>query len=73
MANIDNISDELLAAYLEGNASADETMQVLDALQTDDILRETLDTALSIDSEEYTHEVLPMMPEHRKGKRTNGR
>lgn len=73
MANIDNISDELLAAYLEGNASADETMQVLDALQTDDILRETLDTALSIDSEEDTHEVLPMMPEHRKLKRMNGR
>ena len=48
-------------------------MQVLDALQTDDILRETLDTAVSIDSEEDTHEVLPMMPEHRKVKRTNGR
>lgn len=60
MANIDNISDEMLAAYLEGNANADETMQVLDALQTDDVLRETLEVAMSIEAEDRSLEVLPM-------------
>lgn len=60
MANIDNISDEMLAAYLEGNANADDTIQVLDALQTDDVLRETLDVAMSIEAEDRSLEVLPM-------------
>jgi len=60
MANNNNhISDELLAAYLEGKASPTEIMQVLQALKTDPVLRETLDLAISFDEE---HEmVLPMM------------
>lgn len=50
----------MLAAYLEGNANADETMQVLDALRTDDVLKETLDVAISIEAENSRLEVLPM-------------
>ncbi len=46
MANKDNISDELLAAYLDGNTSEEETKQVLQALNTDKQLQKTLDIAL---------------------------
>lgn len=60
MANTKNtISDELLAAYLEGNATPAETMQVLQALKTDPILRETM--ALAINLEEEHEMTLPMM------------
>ena len=54
MANKDIISDELLAAFLDGNASKDETEQVLWALATDESLRETLDIAISIDDTDST-------------------
>ena len=40
MANKDIISDELLAAFLDGNASKEETMQVLKALKSDKQLQE---------------------------------
>lgn len=57
--NYNHISDELLAAYLEGNTSQAETLQVLQALKTDPILRETLAVAISL---EEKHEMaLPMM------------
>ena len=57
--NYNHISDELLAAYLEGNTSQAETLQVLQALKTDPILRETLAVAISL---EKKHEMaLPMM------------
>ena len=57
--NYNHISDELLAAYLEGNTSQEETLQVLQALKTDPILRETLAVAISL---EKKHEMaLPMM------------
>ena len=56
MANKDSISDELLAAYLDGNTSEEETRQVLRALKTDKQLREVLDIALQ--AEEQT---LPML------------
>ena len=60
MANTnDTISDELLAAYLEGNATPVETMQVLQALKTDPILRETM--AMAINLEEEHEMTLPMM------------
>lgn len=49
MANKEYISDELLAAYLEGNASKEETKQVLQAIHTDATLQETLDIALRVD------------------------
>ena len=59
MANKYLLSDELLAAYLEGNTSQAETLQVLQALKTDPILRETLAVAISL---EEKHEMaLPMI------------
>lgn len=51
MANKDCISDELLAAYLDGNTSKEETEQVLLALKTDKQLQEVLDIALQVDGE----------------------
>lgn len=58
------ISDELLAAYLEGNTTPEETMQVLRALEHDEQLKELLITAERVDcmldltESEYT--LLPM-------------
>ena len=43
MANKEYISDELLAAYLDGNTSKEETMQILEALKEDKELQEVLD------------------------------
>ncbi len=48
----DNISDELLAAFLDGNVTGEEAAQVLDAMQADSTLRETLEVALNMDMEE---------------------
>ena len=60
MANTKNtLSDELLAAYLEGNTTPDETMQVLQALKTDPALREAM--AMAINLEEEHEMTLPMM------------
>lgn len=59
MANINNISDELLAAYLDGNATEEETRRVLAALREDAALREAVGIALRADS--VPLEVLPMM------------
>lgn len=63
MKNMKNhISDELIAAYLEGNTSPAETLQVLEAIKTDPILRETLNIALRIDNENGNIvELLPAM------------
>ena len=52
MANNKHISDELLAAYLEGNVNEKEMTQVLQAAKTDAELRETLNIALQLDEEE---------------------
>lgn len=52
MENKDYISDELLAAYLEGNVSKKEMEQVLQAVGTDAELQETLDMALRLDADE---------------------
>ncbi len=46
MANKDMISDELLAAYLDGNTGEEETQQVLQLLRTDKQLQKVLDVAL---------------------------
>lgn len=51
-----HISDELLAAFMEGNVNADEMAQVLQAAKDDAGLKETLDIALQIDDD-----ALPMM------------
>lgn len=63
------ISDELLAAYLDGNATKEETKLVLKALKTDKELQEVLDIALQTDEENaailpvdttFTEEILPV-------------
>lgn len=46
------ISDELLAAYLEGNVNEKEISQVLQAVETDGELQEALDIALQLEEEE---------------------
>ena len=51
MANKDLISDELLAAYLDGNTSKEETKQVLQALKKDKQLQEVLNVALQAEDE----------------------
>ena len=65
MANKDYISDELLAAYLDGNTSEDETKQVLQALREDKELQEVLDIALRVEDDSiqssFTTDVIPML------------
>jgi len=62
MANKDYISDELLAAYLDGNANEAETLKVLNAIKVDPSLKEALDIALDLEEEETaTYNILPMM------------
>ena len=65
MANKDSISDELLAAFLEGNTSKEETLQVLKAMKTDKELQEVLNVALQAEDEvsilPLQSEVLPML------------
>lgn len=69
MANKDLISDELLAAYLDGNTSKEETKQVLQALKADKHLQEVLDIALQTEEEAivvslnttFSSEVIPML------------
>ena len=45
------ISDELLAAFLDGNVSAAECRQVLEAINSDTQLRELLQISLIVDAE----------------------
>ena len=61
MTNKDNISDELLAAFLEGNTNKEETQMILQALKTDESLREILDIALEVEDEKSQLVELPMM------------
>lgn len=70
MANKKYISDELLAAYLDGNTSKEETMQILEALKEDKELQEVLDIALQTEEENalqlpiyatFTNETVPML------------
>ena len=51
MADKDFISDELLAAYLDGNTNKEETLKVLQALKTDKTLQEVLQVAIQTDKE----------------------
>ncbi|MBQ8937013.1 MAG: hypothetical protein IJ618_10600 [Prevotella sp.] len=44
------ISDELLAAFLDGNTDEKETRQVLKAIKTDPELQETLDIIICMES-----------------------
>lgn len=70
MANKKYISDELLAAYLDGNTSKEETMQILEALKEDKELQEVLDIALQTEEENaallsinssFADETIPML------------
>ena len=51
MANKDMISDELLAAYLDGNTSEEETKQVLQLLRTDKQLQKVLHVAVQTEDD----------------------
>lgn len=61
MAN-DNkhVSDELVAAFLDGNTTAEETRQVIEAMRADASLRETVNVALQV-HRDPTAVTLPMM------------
>ena len=65
MANKHLISDELLAAYLDGNTNEEETKQVLRALKHDKQLQEILNVALQTEDKAslipLQSEVLPML------------
>ena len=69
MANKDIISDELLAAFLEGNTRKEETQRVLQAMKQDKELQEVLSIAVKTDKEiplvyhpnADTDDVLPML------------
>lgn len=60
MAKNKSISDQLLAAYLDGKTSPAETLLVLEALKQDSSLREALGIALAVD-DKVTFDILPMM------------
>ena len=63
MANKESISDELLAAYLDGNAKEQEMQDVLNAMKADPELREVLDIALQVEDEnvQIKDDILPML------------
>lgn len=54
------ISDELLTAYIEGTATPEEMMRVVEALKYDAALRETLSIIEKVDFEESAGEFVPM-------------
>ena len=62
MKDNDNISDQLLAAFLDGNTNEDETRFVLDSMSLDPELQEVMDIATDIDDDVMTaYDTLPMM------------
>ena len=69
MANKDIISDELLAAFLEGNTNKEETQRILQAMRTDKELQEVLSIAMQTGKEiplvyhpdSDSDDVLPML------------
>lgn len=64
MANKEeHISDELLAAFLEGNTTEQESLQVLHAMKSDKELQEVLDISLKtgFDDIQFGSEMLPML------------
>ena len=54
MANNQHISDELLAAFLEGNVNEKEVAQVLQAAKADAEIQEVLDIAMQLDDAEMS-------------------
>ena len=61
MADKHHISDEQLAAYLDGNLSMEEMREVLGAMADDKELREVMEIALGVGEEAAAFDVLPMM------------
>lgn len=62
MKRSNEISDELLAAYLDGNASEAETRKVLEALEVNQELRGVVEIALQVENDRVnSYDVLPMM------------
>ena len=61
---VNNIPTEVLAAFLDGNATAQESTEILDALSQDAELRELLHISQSVDAElgmlPHECEILPM-------------
>lgn len=58
----DYISDELLAAYLDGNTNEEETLRVLQAMKGDQTLQEVLNVVISLEaSQEDTQDFLPIL------------
>ena len=45
------ISDELLSAFLDGNTSAEETLQILNAAEKDDELKDIIRIANEVESD----------------------
>lgn len=59
---MNEISDNLFSAFLEGNASAEDTMRVLETAKKDPGLRKAIEICLELESEEELKckDVLPM-------------
>ena len=60
MKKDNHISDELIAAYLEGNATLPEVQKLLTAIQTDSELRETMQILME-DEEQSITALYPML------------
>lgn len=60
--NFDNISDDLLAAYLNGNTTQAETQQILDALRYDKKLQEFMQVALDVKFHDIAYEQCSTLP-----------
>lgn len=61
MANNNTISDESLAAFLDGNVDEQELSQILQLASQDKEVRETLDIALQLEDRSTFTEELPML------------
>lgn len=48
---VNNISDELLAAFMDGNTTPEETQMVLDATATNQELQETIQLSMQVDED----------------------
>ena len=59
---MNEISDNLFSAFLEGNTSVEDTMRVLEAARKDPELRKAIEICLELEAEEEMEceEVLPM-------------
>lgn len=59
---MNEISDNLLSAFLEGNTSAEDTLRVLEAAKTDSEIRQVIELSYEMDAEDAMEvsEVLPM-------------